>query len=287
MSIFGSKSGLPVEHVDLNHRKKRETNQVADYNKALSNLRLFRDLSDTDARSFSQRLAHVLNSERDRRNGHYMMYKLMTRVAMNEPLFMDDSNLPEVSLLDLDKRTSALTPEEIARAKIYNTTGISAELGHVDQLGDWNAAKPLDDAIRALPESAVLDDAGFVFGETYASKDAAMISYRFNIVDGVTEPVLKATRRRAAADIITEAESEYEVVKLSSFLVNDDLLSGEAKKSIQDVMRYGGKKDKDSAAASQHAGELVIEPYIVNREIRSERVDVLAATSLYFALKRH
>ena len=47
-----------------------------------------------------------------------------------------------------------------ALAATYTGKGISAELGHVDQLGNWEIGHQLDDAVRQLPASDVLADAG-------------------------------------------------------------------------------------------------------------------------------
>jgi hypothetical protein len=183
-----------------------------------------------------------------------------------------------------------MTDADWALAATYTGKGISAELGHVDQLGDWEIGHLLDDAVRRLPESEVLIDAGFVFGETYDSKDAAHITYDFYMSDGG----LKSKRKRAAADVITENGTIYNLVKSSIFLIDEDALTSQedirAVRSVKRVLRVKGMTDVDREERDDvfaEVGGTVVEPFITEKDRRERSTAVLAATSLYFALVRH
>jgi hypothetical protein len=241
-------------------------------------------------KELAYKLAQALVPERSRREAHFHRYRLMTKAALHGSLFSSDDNWPEASLLDIEKRTSALTDTDWSLAATYSGKGISAELGHVDQLGNWTAGRALDDAVRQLPESDVLADAGFVFGETYDRKEAAHISYEFYMTDAG----VKAKRKRAAADVITESGTIYNLVKTSIFLIDEVALSDpDDIRAIRSVKRVLRDKDMTDAelierdAIFQTAGEAIVEPFIAEKDRRERSTAVLAATSLYFALVRH
>jgi len=237
----------------------------------------------------ARKLAWTVMLERSRREAHSYRYRLMTGAAMSGMLFDSDENLPEASLLDIEERTGSMTDVDRARAAVYSGKGISAELGHVDQLGDWDAGHVLDDAVRRLPESKVLADAGFVFGETYIKKDTAQVTYEFYITDGG----LKVKRKRAAADIITERGTMYDLVKSSVFFIDEHELQQSDVRSLRSVKRMlkddslSDKERKKRDAVFSEAGAAIVEPFIVEKDQRNRSTAVLAATSLYFALVRH
>lgn len=241
--------------------------------------------------ALAKQLAQTLVSERSRRNAHFYRYRLMTGAAlMGMHLQEEGLSLPEASLLDMESKTGVMTDADWLMAAAYTGKGVSAELGHVDQLGDWRAGRELDDAIRALPKSETLKDAGFVFGDTYDLKQAARISYEFYISDGG----LHAKRKRAAADVFTKSGAIYNIVKTSTYLVDEHALTRENRRAVQNVKRSFITWDYPSPAdieaqdqAFAEAGVSVIEPFISDKELRERSTAVLAATSLYFALVRH
>jgi hypothetical protein len=235
-------------------------------------------------------LAKALNPERSRREAHFHRYRLMTKAALNGALLDPNDSWPETSLLDIEKRTSSMTDADWALAATYTGKGISAELGHVDQLGDWDAGRELDDAVRQLPHSEVLADAGFVFGETYDTKDAAHITYDFYMTDGG----LKAKRKRAAADVITESGTIYNLVKTSIFLIDEAVLHTpediRAARAVKRVLSDKGMSPHERLERDlvfNRSGNTIVEPFITEKDRRERSTAVLAATSLYFALVRH
>lgn len=234
---------------------------------------------------YAKKMAYLLQDERQRRIGHYYLYKMQARVGQSQPLFNTDLYLPERSLLDIEQRTNRLSADEMAQAKILGK-GISIELGHIDQYGDWSGAHPLDEEMRSLPESPALERAGFVFADTYADKSNAKISYRFHaVVDSEgSEVAIKATRRRAAADIITRSGVIYDIVKSSSFLINRDELSEEHQDAIEEVSSNANSMNYTTIA--QEVGGAIVEPYVGDKDLQQRGLAVLAATSLYFALRR-
>jgi hypothetical protein len=267
----------------------------ADYEVARANLdQMYAHNGRNDELAF--RLASVVRAERSRRNAHYYRYRALFRVATDQPLFMEQANIPEACLLDIHSRVTAMTTPERSFASEMGGKGIPLELGHVDQLGDWNSGRVLDEGIRKLPESKTLADAGFVFGETYMAKDSAKIDYDFKITEayrarpgGRDRSVsLKGVRKRAAADIVTEDGTPIELVKKSSFMIDVHSLDQEALSLLSPVMR--SIHDNHSPAfdaAAQRAGEAIIEPYIIDPSMRERSTAVIAASSLYFALHRH
>lgn len=274
-----------INHSDRIYSEGIEKELVEDFNSTHKNLkRVYPERKDVHD-AYSDSMAHLLQGERQRRSGYYHIYKMQTRVTHSRPLFNTDLYLPERSLLDIEQRTTSLSPEELAAAKIYGKA-ISIELGHIDQFGDWSAAHPLDVEMRNLPSSSVLKSAGFEFADTYSDKTNAKMSYRFHTVsDAAGEKIgMRATRRRAAADIITRTGTIYEVVKSSSFLINEAELSDEQKEMIYDVA--GSVKSDQHADIVQYAGEAIVEPYVGDKDLQGQAMAVLAATSLYFALRR-
>ena len=274
-----------IDHSDRIRSKGLEKDFIADYSSTRENLRRVFPEREEIHETYSNAMARLLQGERQRRSGHYFIYKMQTGVAHSKPLFNTDLYLPERSLLDIEQRTTSLSAEKLTEAKIYGKA-ISIELGHIDQFGDWSAAHPLDVEMRNLPDSPVLSRAGFEFADTYADKTSAKVSYRFHTVtdDKGKEVAMRATRRRAAADIITRAGTVYEVVKSSSFLINGAELSDEHREAIDDVV--SSVKSTEHPDAVQFAGEAIVEPYIGDKELQEQAISVLAATSLYFALRR-
>lgn len=276
-----------IQHTDVLHAVDQQALLVRDERIAEENLENLHPGNPNNS-VYANHLAHVLALDRSRRNSHHYRYKLMTRAAMDALLFdFDDQvNYPEASLLDLDRRTSSMTEEHKQRAAVYGGKGVSLELGHIDQLGDWAAARPLDAAVRVLPVSPILEAAGFVFGDTYDAKEKAKITYKFYLSDKNYGdlPVVRAVRRRAAADILTEAGHEYEIVKSSSFMINDAELTPAQRKKLS-VVRRPSKSESDEVFTE--VGLDIVEPFIANNELRQSSTAVLAVNSLYFALRRH
>lgn len=290
-----------VSHTDLELARRQTTDSetppvfrgrlafLNDANAALGNLEKTFPGAPRN-KELAYKLAQAITPERSRREAHFHRYRLMTRAAMNGQLLDPDDSLPEASLLDIERRTSTLTDADWALAATYTGKGISAELGHVDQLGDWGAGHQLDDAVRQLPNSDVLAQAGFVFGETYDKKETARITYDFYMSDGG----IKAKRKRAAADVITESGTIYNIVKSSIFLIDESALTTrEDIRSVRSVKRVLQDKnmtpeermERDAVFAS--AGNDIVEPFITEKDRRERSTAVLATTSLYFALVRH
>jgi hypothetical protein len=221
----------------------------------------------------------------------------MTGAGFDESLLSGPRqlSLPERSLLDLRIRTHMMSDKQYTTAReLYGGKGISHELGHVDQLGDWDAGKALDAQIRQLPVSSALDAAGFDFQNNYDSKESAKLSYSFNVTGSLGRALLFAKRKRAAADIQAGDGSDvFEVVKVSTFLVSPELMTGSERKMIDGIMKLGSEQKKKASGddafdhAVQAAGEHLIEPVIRDPEIRKQRAAIIAASSLYFALFRH
>lgn len=252
----------------------------------------------------AERLADITHTERSRRNAHYWRYRAMFRIANNDRLLNDADNLAEASLLDLKGRVTEMSDEDYTFARSMDGKGISAELGHIDQLGDWQLGKELDAQVRELPTSERLLSTGFIFGETYDAKDRAMISYKFYVPGMGKRASLKGVRMRAAADVLTEGGDIFEIVKQSTFLIDADSLSRDQVRLIERMMSVAHasvprSKDRDEqqrlmtafkerrSGLMDDVGREVIEPFIADPQRREETTAVLAATSLYFALQRH
>jgi len=290
-----------VSHTDLELARRQTTESetppsfrgrlafLNDANAALSNLeKTFPGAPRNKELAF--KLAQAITPERSRREAHFHRYRLMTKAALHSQLLDSDDNWPEASLLDIENRTSVMTDDDWTLAAAYTGKGISAELGHVDQLGDWEVGRELDDVVRQLPDSPTLADAGFVFGETYDSKDSARITYDFYMSAGG----LRHTRKRAAADVITESGTIYNIVKSSIFLIDEAAFSTRedvrAIRAVKRVLRDKGMSDVELAerdAVFAGAGNDIVEPFITEKDRRERSTAVLATTSLYFALVRH
>lgn len=277
-----------INHTDLTHAEERKAAKEVDIAGAFSNLEI--QFPGNAQNSFlANELAQIAEDTRATRSGHYYRYKIMTRIGMNETLITGEPiSIPVYSLLDLDERTSSMDENDKLFALSMGGKGISAELGYADALGDWDAAKLLDEAIRGLPTSKKLVDAGFVFGDTYDAKENAKVTYKFylNTQRGET---FRAVRRRAAADIITEAGHEYEIVKSSSFLVDPRQLSDSERALIKGVVQRAGNDDpaNDYGEYATRAGDAIIEKRLRDKDTRLNAPVVLPASSVYFALRRH
>ena len=259
-------------------------------------------LQDNHQGVASIHLASVVEAEASRRGAHYHRYRLMTQAGMRGMLLdgVDSPlSLPEQGLLELRNRIGALSQDAYDLAKdLYGGKGISAELGHVDQLGDWDAVRPLDSDMRGLPDSSVLHDANFVFNNKFNSKAQAKIDYGFNVAGRLESPITIVKRKRAAADVHAVSKDgsnheSYELVKQSTFLVTDDELDDDAQELVNQVKRLSSidkptPRDKEELdLAMQEAGMTIVEPLITDRDAREGQVGVIAATSMYFALYRY
>jgi hypothetical protein len=296
------KSG--VSHVDIAAFESHRT-FLEDYYEATDNIKALGLEDDEQIEELADRMANVMESERSRRNAHYWRYCAMFRIASNQRLFTGPENVAEAGLLDLNERVKKMDDDDYAFARSLQGKGISAELGHVDQLGDWNSAKQLDAMARALPRSERLAQEGFVFGDTFDKKDEAMINYGLYVTShGGGRLNVKGVRKRAAADILTEDGNVYEIVKQSTFLIDGSSISREQQAIIEKTIetqqlkparKENGKQDEHDARrikgiqaeAMNEAGRSLIEPFIADAELRERSTAVMAVTSLYFALHRH
>ena len=246
----------------------------------------------------AQRMVRLTDAERSSRYAHHYRYRAMLRIAEGVPLIDDPVNEPAVdSLLDFHARIKGMDYDDVTYLHGIGK-GFSAELGHVDQLGDWDAAHALDEEMRELPESPALADAGLSFHDTYGSRENAKISYNFRITDDPTGKgaCLMGIRKRAAADIDTPDEGHtFDIVKRSSFFIDASTLPYEEQELLNEF--FSQIKAKESSYTPQElvelnearrlAGTEIIEPYLADRELRARSESVFAISSLYFALKRY
>lgn len=283
-----------VSHADVSYQLEQTQCYEKDRDIAQANLDKLYPSNPVNG-ELASRLAGIVGSERSRRNAHYYRYRAMFRIATNEPLFTEADNLAEASLFDLHHRLAAMTGDERAFARSMGGKGISAELGHVDQLGNWALGRELDEQIRALPNSEALAEAGFVFGDTYGEKDRAKINYRFYVSDHFESDDkdsphhvgLKGVRKRAAADILTEDGDVFEIVKMSSFMIDTAELGSDLRGRISKMVRLSQEKKKQALdELMDEVGAVIIEPFITSPENRAKTTAAVAASSLYFALHR-
>ena len=282
-----------VSHSDKTHSKGETF--ASDQSKAKANLDDHHPdypMNDTLATG----IAMILKAERSRRHGHYYRYLAPFNADTTDRVLTGDQDPVEESLLELTSRIDQMTPEQVEFARTLGGKGVSAELGHVDQFGDWSAATPLDESIRRLPQSERLQDAGFVFTNTYEDKRQAKRSYRIhmnghhgdNDSDGPKGSVLKAVRRRAAADLVTPSGESIEIIKHSTFLLHSAQLGRKYLELLETIMTLSANREtaKEAIPLMGEAGELIVEPFITHEELREVSTGVLAVSSLYFALQR-
>lgn len=288
---------LESEQQDLNDATRKEWRQrlqLHDQERARTNLcTLYPGYASIE--ELAHRVAGIVGTERSRRNAHYYRYRALFNVPEGEPLLSVNNSYAEASLIDLHERTAVMTERQLEIARAMGGKGISLELGHVDQLGAWADGSVLDAQVRELPESRVLEEAGFTFRDTYGDKDRAKVSYKFYVSDHFededdTRPhhiSLKGVRKRAAADVETKDGDTFELVKMSSFLINIQKLTMEQRDVLTRAFHSGGKASGQSPDnLMNYAGLDIIEPHIADVQLRRDSSAVIAASSLYFALRR-
>jgi len=289
------KKGNVITHADITLLESKNRSFENDRDDALENLtEQFPDYPKND--TLATAVAIVTGSERSRRNSHYFRYRALFDVSDGEQLGIDPENVVESSLFDLDARIAQMTPGQLKMARLMGGKGISAELGHVDQLGNWNSGSLIDDEIRELPNSPALSDAGFVFADTYGDKSRAKTSYKIQLADEVSTDgvqsahgaVLKGVRKRAAADVLTERGDAYDLIKLSTFVIHSAQLGREYLNAIDQVFTLSSNKETAHLAGpvADKVGEAIIEPFIEHPEFRSLSPGIVAVSSMYFALHR-
>lgn len=286
-----------VQHSDfrLNERPSSKSTHD-DVRLAIDTIRPTNDMSRLSI-ELGQRVVTLTHADQSIRAAHHRRYRTMFDLPGSEPVIKDDGlGFAQQSLLDFDKRL--ILQDHLTAHPIWSSVGkgISAELGHVDQFGDWAVAHPLDEELRALPGSDALADAGFVFRDTYGTRENAKVSYDFKTVDNPAGAgrSLMGIRKRAAADLDTVRGDTYEIIKRSSFLVNVGALEDGQKPFLSDIMhnlkkdKYATEAEKQAAAQTRReAGQALIEPLLTDKARREQSQSILAVSTLYFALKRY
>ena len=287
-------SEMAVHHTDLDINTMHLSSFMEDYEVAGKNLTQEYP-QNRDNHLLAIDIATIMSAERSRRQAHYHRYRTQFNVPREQRLTQDDHSLAQASLIDLDTRLREATPEQLLHAESLKGKGIAAELGHIDQLGSWQAGAKLDAEIRALPDSRKLQDAGFVFSETYGDKSEAKINYRLHLVsetkavhEDAGEPVLVAVRKRAAADVTSADGRQYEIVKKSSFLINPRQLGRHYLENIENVIELSSNEatERQAPPLMDKIGHQIVEPFITHPELREVSSGVLAVSSLYLALSR-
>lgn len=295
----------PVRHSDFLRRVPYSPVQFqAASLRSIENIAEDPEKPDDLSIELGMRVASLTLSDRSQRTSHHIRYRHMLQIPEEVdivPPGIDGS--AEESLIAFHKqlRVQGVTNTDSIWREVGK--GISAELGHVDQRGHWESAKPLDDEMRSLPYSPKLRAAGFVFEDTYGQKDSAKIDYSFKLVNNeqgkhanrVSKTAsIMAIRKRAAADIHAEDGSRYEIIKRSSFLLDVLRLPENQQPFLADIFGVLRKDDdfiegeKEVAERRAHqAGDAIIEPYLADKQLRERSKVVLAVSSLYFALKRY
>lgn len=226
---------------------------------------------------------------------HHRRYRETFGLGKDEFPFVEDvTNLAAASLIGFHRRRIAAGQIDSSRLAIPGSKGISAELGHVDQLGDWGGTKLLDEEIRALPSSEEIADEDLEFSRIYGSDDPR-IHYRMRLIEAHNGELagVSFSRNRAVADIVTSEGSKYEIIKRSSFVVAHDAIDDNAALGLNQLgLKLLDGKDKDPRFVPKFAYEVdlwakeVIEPFITDKSKRERSHAVLAASCTYFALLR-
>jgi len=236
-----------------------------------------------------QRIVNLTVHEEERRRAHHTRYRHMIAMAADEHIVTSEvGDLAESALIDFNNRAAGLS--ELTAESYWKSAakGVSGEIAHVEQLGDWTRAHELDEQMRRLKGSQALAAAGITLEHIHEEADAK-ISYGIRFLsqnDTPNSPLsILAVRKRAVADVRGSKGEEFELVRRSGFLINPIDLSKDA---LVDVLTNGMSKDKVRRKAwSQQFGEDTVEPFVHDAELREASTAVLPVTSLYFALDRH
>lgn len=223
-------------------------------------------------------LLAVFYADQNRRRAFQIRTREQLGVPRGERLVdIEGGSFAVQSLIALHERCDNSTLGDAIPVDDVQGKRITMELAHIDQLGDWEAARKLDQEIRdAVPWSQRLRQAGFTIDHIYDVEDAKK-RYRFyNRATRLGESCLNAIRTRAVADIVN-GNHRYEIVKSSSFLIDDDVVP------VKKMRRAQQKGRRDVA---DKLGMKYVEPYIADRQKRKKSLDVLPVSSLYFALYR-
>lgn len=221
------------------------------------------------------------NLEQQRRYAHLDRYLaaigrerfMLGRLATSSALF-DTSFSTFVN----DVRDGKIADRELA----FYGKGLSVELGYQRQLGEWDTPE-LDQAVRGLEQSPVVNDLGVKFIERY-DPEHPKLSFRWYNPDVSTLPFLICNRLRPEADY----SDNLEVVKRSSFLV---LITEANRDILRPITHYEPTEsgvDSPPTELQSAIGRELIEPAIQrHRQTGDIDPDILPIEALYYAIRRH
>lgn len=280
-----------VHHSDFDIRNQRlYNNPTALRNLTLQAILSVKRLYGMTPRSVEvgERLAHITAFEQDTRLAHYFKFKSTTLYAMDERLHADDADhIVEAALIDFDAlmmmKGRSIAPDVWSSS----SKGVSSELGYVEQLGDWDSTKELDEQVRALNTSELLAQVGIVLTHIH-DRDDAQINYSLRLVSSMDQRrgfSLLGIRKRAVADLEGTDGSRFEIIRRSGFYIDETKLSVEEVEALSVLMRI---KERDRIKRKQlfrdYVGPIISE-YVENADVRPE-ARVLPVTSSYIVLKR-
>ena len=173
-----------------------------------------------------------------------------------------------------EQQSSLMLPQK------YKSRTISMELGHVDQYGDWGAAHELDEAVRALGSGEALRNHGFrvvsVYDRRHERSRYQFVGHRIYEAGSESDPsfVLQVVRKRPVADFApidhrTQGERPIQLVRRSSFLIIDPLLSRRQRRALS---------GEDGHRAAVDLLEAALEP-----GARDQQAPILPVNTLYYA----
>lgn len=276
--------------------KKRVKLKSARASQAIKNIIESHTLDNCQAVNLGLVVASAADIDAELRVAHHRRYREAFGLREDEFPFVEDiTNLAAASLIGFHRKRMVAGELDPSASDLQKSKGISAELGHVDQLADWRGTKILDEEIRALPSSDEVSNEGLAFAHIYGSEDAK-IHYRMRLIndDNGTPAGVGFSRNRAVADLETPDGSKYEIIKRSSFVVVPSEISDVAALGLDRLgskLLAGKSEDPRFAPKFNYEADMwakeVIEPFISDRPRRERSHAVLPASCIYFALIRY
>lgn len=282
----------PVSHSELDiHRGRLYNTPKARYQLSRVAMQRVFELYGPGPRTveIGERISQLTAWEQNTRLAHYYQFKSTLSYPLEDRVLTSGTDhTVESALVDFDTVVSLANAADKEHVWASNVKGLSSELGYVEQFGDWQAARELDDQVRQLTTSEILAQTGITLSHIHGS-DEALVSYSLRLVasmDAARGFSLLGIRKRAVADVEGTDDVRYEIIRRSGFYIDETKLARKELKSIAQLRDLEENDRKGRKALFREFVGPIISDLVEHPEKRDSQ-RVLPVTSSYIVLRRH
>lgn len=278
-TIIGPSEDVAYAHSDFLENHTPAEKSIAT-RRAIANVANTMAVYSPDSVRFGIAISDAVSIERNSRLNHQHRLRFSLRTAGIEfPVSTSLDTAVSDSFKYLSRISDHLTQENWRVLRFFGGKGLAAEHGQVEQYGSWRGVEELDGAVEALADPDFLQSLGIELEKKYEYDGEGKLDYEYRVINSDAQFVT-IERMRPTRDYSNGIHS----IKSSLFALDASKLSYTQRIRLNNVLNEEAKSKKKER---QELGNEIIEPFIVDPELRNKDFKLFPVSAIHFSLRRH